>query len=121
MHHAVREDRLWFQNHPDAIVRFRSATPGEFMPLHAVDEQPPLFRPSVCRTSAPLRWVAVVDLMRLSGSTDLDPAEPTLRLRLRVPAIHSAERQRKAEEELLDAIAAELLESLECDQDVTAA
>ena len=72
MHHAVREDRLWFQNNPDAIVRFRSAAPGEFMPLQAVGEQPPLFRPSLCRASAPLRWVAVVDLMRLAGSTDLD-------------------------------------------------
>ena len=65
MHHAVREDRLWFQNNPDAIVRFRSAAPGEFTPLQAVGEQPPLFRPSLCRASAPLRWVAVVDLMRL--------------------------------------------------------
>ena len=121
MHHAVREDRLWFQNNLDAIVRFRSAVPGEFMPLQAVGEQPPLFRPSVCRASAPLRWVAVVDLMRLAGSTDLDPAELTLRLRLRVPAIHGAQRRRKAEEEILDAIAAELLESLECEQAAMAA
>ena len=121
MHHAVRDDRLWFQNNPDAIVRFRSAAPGEFTPLQAVGEQPPLFRPSLCRASAPLRWVAVVDLMRLAGSTDLDRAEPTLRLRVRVPAIHSAQRQRKAGEELLDAIAAELLESLDCCQAAVAA
>ena len=64
MHHAVREDRLWFQNNPVALVRFRTASPGEFTPLYAMGEQPPCFRPSVCRPSAPLRWVAVVDLMR---------------------------------------------------------
>ena len=76
MHHAVREDRLWFQNNPEAIVRFRSAAPGEFMPLEAVGEKPPLFRPSVCHALAPLRWVAVVDLIRLAGSTSPQIMEP---------------------------------------------
>ena len=33
MHHAVREDRLWFQSNPVALVRFRTASPGEFTPL----------------------------------------------------------------------------------------
>ena len=121
MHHAVREDRLWFQNNPEAIVRFRSAAPGEFMPLEAVGEKPPLFRPSVCHALAPLRWVAVVDLIRLAGSTGPQIMEPTIRLRLRVPALHSAQRRQKAEEELLDSIAAELLETLECDQAAIAA
>lgn len=82
------------------------------MPLHAMGEHPPLFRPSVCRTNAPLRWVAVVDLMRLAGSTDSDRAEPAARLRLRIPAIRSAQRQQKAQQELLEAVAAELLGQL---------
>jgi len=113
MHHAVREDRLWFQNNPLAKVRFRTAVPGEFMPLHAMGEHPPFFRPSVCRANAPLRWVAVVDLMRLAGSTDSDRAEPAARLRLRVPAIRSAQRQQKAQQELLEAVAGELLGQLQ--------
>ena len=116
MHHAVREDRLWFQKNPVALVRFRTASPGEFTPLYAMGEQPPFFRPSVCRHTAPLRWVAVIDLMRLAGSPLAIPNEPTAGLRLRIPAIRSFRRQEKAKAELLDAVAAELLDTLEPDQ-----
>ena len=116
MHNAVHEDRLWFQNNPVALVRFRTASPGEFTPLYAMGEQPPFFRPSVCRPSAPLRWVAVIDLMRLAGSPLADPNEPTARLRLRIPAIRSFKGQEKAKAELLDAVAAELLDELESEQ-----
>ena len=38
MHHAVRDDRLWFQTNPVAIVRFRTASPGEFTPLFSMGE-----------------------------------------------------------------------------------
>ena len=120
MHSAVLEDRLWFQSHPVALVRFRIASPGEFTPLYAIGEQPPFFRPSVSRASAPLRWVAVVDLMRLAGSPLADPEDPSARLRLRIPAIRSFRRQEKAKKELLDAVAAELLYQLESDQRIVA-
>ena len=76
-------------------------------------EQPPSFRPSICNSTAPLRWVAVVDVMRLAGSQFADPDEPTVRLRVRIPAIRSFRRQEKAKAELLDAIAADLLDKLE--------
>ena len=56
---AAREDRLWFQSNPAAIIRFRSASDGEFTPLEATGVTPPSFRPSFCRANAPLRWVAV--------------------------------------------------------------
>ena len=121
MHQAVREDRLWFQNNPVALVRFRTASPGEFTPLYETGQQPPFFRPSVCRPNAPLRWVAVVDLMRLAGSPLADPNEPTARLRLRIPAIRSFKGQEKAKAELLDAVAAELLDKLESEQSAIAA
>ena len=121
MHHAVREDRLWFQNNPVALVRFRTASPGEFSPLYEMGEQPPFFRPSVCRPSAPLRWVAVVDLMRLVVSPLTDPNEPRVRLRLRIPAIRSFKRQEKAKAELLDAIAAEILDNVASEQSAIAA
>ena len=121
MHHAVREDRLWFQSNPVALVRFRTASPGEFTPLMAMGEQPPCFRPSVCRPNAPLRWVAVVDLMRLAGAPLTGREEPTVRLRLRIPAIRTVKGQEKARAELLDAIAAELLDNLEFDQTAIAA
>ena len=121
MHHAVRDDRLWFQTNPAAIVRLRNASPGEFTPLVSMGEKPPFFRPSVCRPGAPLRWVAVVDLIRLAGSSGADPEEPTARLRLRIPAIRSFKGQEKAKAELLDAVAAELLEHMESEQTAIAA
>ena len=118
---AIRQDRCWFQTNPSAIVRFRSASEGEFTPLQAIGAVPPSFRPSFCRVNAPLSWVAVVDLMRLAGSPSTQPDEPTVRLRLQIPAIRSAKRQQKAKAELLDAIAAELLEGLESEQNPIAA
>ena len=121
MHHAVREDRLWFHNNPVALVRFRTAAPGEFTPLYTMGELPPSFRPSICKPTAPLRWVAVVDLMRLAGSPLGNPEEATVRLRLRIPAIRSFRRQEKAKAELLDAVAAELLDNIGAEQSAIAA
>ena len=121
MHQAVSDDRLWFQGNPVAIVRFRNAFPGEFTPLVSIGETPPFFRPSVCRPGAPLRWVAVVDLMRLAGSSLANPEKSSVRLRLQIPAIRSSRGQEKAKAELLNAVSAELLEYLEADQAVIAA
>ena len=84
-------------------------------------EQPPSFRPSICKPTAPLRWVAVVDLMRLAGSPLADPEEATVRLRLRIPAIRSSRRQDQAKAELLDAVAAELLDTIASEQTAIAA
>ena len=46
-----------------------------------------------------------------TGEVDLD--EATARLRVRIPALRSIDRKRRAEEELTQAIAAELLAGLE--------
>ena len=67
MHPAVRDDRIWFQKNPAAIVRFRRAIAGEFQALIDQGAEAPVFRPSFCRSEAPTRWVAVVDLMRWSS------------------------------------------------------
>ena len=121
MHHALSDDRLWFQGNPVAIVRIRNAFPGEFNPLVSMGEKPPFFRPSFCRPGAPLRWVAVVDLMRLAGSSLAKCEMASARLRLQIPAIRNSREQEKAKAELLNAVSAELLEYLEADQTVTAA
>ena len=121
MHQAVRDDRRWFQSNPVALIRFRTASPGEFAPLYEIGAQPPCFRPSVCRPSAPLRWVAVVDLMRLAGTQMAAPEEPTVRLRVRIPAIRNFKRQEKAKAELLDVVAGELVNNLESEQTLIAA
>ena len=121
MHPAVRDDRIWFENNPTAVVRFRRAVAGEFQAVANHGGDVPVFRPAFCRPDAPTRWVAVVDLMRLVDTGDLEPDEPTARLRLRVPAMRSVERRRRAQRELMQAIAAELLASLEADTSTVAA
>ena len=109
MHHAVRDDRLWFHRHPAAVVRFRASAQGEFDPLTQHGETPPAFRPIGSRAEAPLNWVAVVDLMQLLGSNSERSNDPGVRLRLQTPAIPLAAHQRAAKQELMEAVAAELL------------
>ena len=115
MHPAVRDDRIWFHNNPSAVVRFRKGVEGEFQAIADHGEEAPIFRPSFCRSMAPINWVAVVDLMRLVDAGGVEPDEPTARLRLRIPALRSIDRRRRAEQELKRAIAAELLANLEAD------
>ena len=121
MHPAVRDDRIWFQNNPAEVVRFRRAVSGEFQAVANQGGEVPIFRPAFCRPEAPTGWVAVVDLMRLVDTGDLEPDEPTARLRLRIPALRSVDRRRRAERELTQAIAMELLASLEEDTGTKAA
>ena len=109
MHSAVRDDRLWFHRHPAAVVRFRASAQGEFDPLSQHGETPPAFRPSGSRAGAPLNWVAVVDLMQLLGTSSEWPNDPGVRLRLQTPAIPLAAHQQAAKQELMEAVAAELL------------
>lgn len=113
MHPAVRDDRIWFQNNPAAVVRFRRAVSGEFQAVANHGGEVPVFRPAFCRPEAPTRWVAVVDLMRLIDAGEVAPNVPTARLRLKIPALRSIDRKRRAERELKQAIAAELLANLE--------
>ena len=109
MHHAVQDDRLWFHRHPTEVVRFRESAKGEFAPLTQHGETPPAFRPSCSRTGAPLQWVAVVDLMQLLGTSTSVPIVPGVRLRLQNPAIPLADHRLAAKQELMKAVAAELL------------
>ena len=110
MHHAIWNDRLWFQRHPKAIVRFRPYAPGEFAPLERERKDPPFFRPSFSNTKSVLSWVAVVDLMHLLGAnTTSDPSSSCARVRLRTPALPNIHDRQKAEKELIEAVATELL------------
>ena len=121
MHPAVRDDRIWFQNNPAEVVRFRRAVSGEFQAVANHGGEVPVFRPAFCRPEAPARWIAVVDLMRLIEAEEVAPNEATARLRLRIPALRSIDLKRRAEKELKEAIAAELLANLETDTDTIAA
>ena len=121
MHKAIQSDRLWFEQNPTALVRFRSQEPDEFAHLIAAGQQPPVFRPSICRKHARLSWVAVVNLMRLADASHADPTEPTVRIRVCIPAIRTTKRQQLVEDELLEAVAAELLQAIHADQTPMAA
>ena len=121
MHPAIRDDRIWFQNNRGAIVRFRKSFAEEFQAVANHGGDVPVFRPSFCRPDSPTPWVAVVDLVRLIETREMEPDEPTARLRLMVPALRSNYRKRLAEQELKQAIAAELLANLEVDAGTLAA
>ena len=79
MHPAVRDDRIWFQSNPSAVVRFRRAVAGEFQLVTDHGGDAPIFHPSFCRSEAPTHWVAVVDLIRLVDTENWKPDEPTAR------------------------------------------
>jgi len=113
MHKAVQGDRIWFQQNPQAIVRFRAADQCEFAELIAIGEKPPIFRPSLSRASSRLNWVAVVNLIRLADVESLNISESTLRLRVCIPAIRTAKLQKIAENELLYAIETEFFDEFE--------
>ena len=121
MHPAVHDDRIWFRNNPSAVVRFRKIISGEFQALEDHGSKAPVFLPSFCRAETPTRWVAVLDLMRLIEPEAVEPNEPTVRLRLKVPALRSIHRRRRAEQELKKAVASELLADLETNTDAIAA
>lgn len=108
MHHAIKDDRLWFQNHPSTIIHFRKLAQGEFAPLLQHGEEPPSFRPSFSKRNAPLSWVAVVNLMSLLGASS-ESETPSARLRIRIPAIRSKGHRVTAKNELVSAITSELL------------
>ena len=120
MHSAIRDDRIWFQNNRAAIVRFRKSFAEEFQAVANHGGDVPVFRPRFVDPTLP-PWVAVVDLMRLIETREMAPDEPTARLRLKVPALRSNDRKRRAEHELKQAIAAELLANLEGDAGTVAA
>lgn len=108
MHHAIKDDRLWFQKHPSTIIHFRKLAQGEFAPLLQHGEETPSFRPSFSKRNAPLSWVAVVNLMSLLGAS-AESETHSARLRIRIPAIRSKRHRITAKNELISAITSELL------------
>lgn len=108
MKRAIQGDRLWFELHPWATVRFRRERKGEFLSLEESGETIPKFTPSGFKPDAPLHWVAVVDLMRLLKEHP-SPRGERLRTRVRTVALRSKKHQDLAARELTKAIAHELL------------
>ena len=111
MHPAVRDDRIWFQNNPTKVVRFRRAVSGEFQAISNQGIEVPCFRPVFCSPQAPTHWVAVVDLMRLLKDGEVNKMNQKLAYASGSP-LCAASIVNAAERELKQAIAAELLANL---------
>lgn len=79
-------DRSWFARHPVALVRFRPERPGDFGLLRLQGQEPPAYVPDGLDPTAPLSWVAVVEVLRAIG---LPPSVGTLRCRIRTVPIRS--------------------------------
>ncbi len=106
---AIVDDRNWFNQHPKEIVRFRPAKTQEFEQFERLAELPPTFIPSGYSETAPRDWVAVVEMMRMTGAGH-GPLERSLRLRVCTVALRSKINQAKAAAELIERISHELLE-----------
>jgi len=109
---AVIDDRLWFQRHPKALIRFRPIRRAEFAPLERLGQVPPSFVPEALRGKSKLTWVAVVDLTRSLREADEDPAL-SLRVRLLTVPLRTKAMQRAWAPAYLKAVLSDLLQQLE--------
>ena len=109
---AVKSDRIWFRNHPNALIRFRRARRGEFAHLERNGQAPPFFVPSALRGKAPLTWVAVVDLTRILRGEREDP-NLSLRVRFLTVPLRSRSLQRAWAPLYLKAVLSDLLCQME--------
>jgi hypothetical protein len=109
---ALTDDRLWFQRHPKALIRFRPIRPAEFSPLERLGEAPPSFVPEALQGRSSLTWVAVVDLTRSLREEDDDP-DLSLRVRLLTVPLRSKALQRVWAPVYLKAVVSDLLHQVE--------
>ena len=107
----IVNDRLWFKQNINNIVRFRPEFDQEFAPLLRHGSFPPQFISSHMKNNLPFDWVVVVDVQRMLGTEASANQAETAQLRLRIQTIATPQLkdQRLAEKELTRAIAAELL------------
>lgn len=105
---ALAGDRIWFERNPRSMVRLRREQAGEFDSLLRDGKQPPRFMPRGFHPESRLTWVAVVHLSRLvEGHRTAE--EASIRLRIQTIAARSKKNQSKVKEELIEAVAAEIL------------
>ncbi len=109
---AVASDRLWFQRHPKALVRFRPIRRGEFAQLQHCGDAPPSYVPAPLRGKNALTWVAVVDLTRCLREESEDPTL-ALRVRLLTVPLRSKAMQRAWAPVYLRAVLSDLLHQME--------
>ena len=103
-------DRLWFDKHPSAVVRFRRQHTDEFATLIDHCQEVPVFLPSFSSgEKISLTWVAVVDVFQLLQDVNARKDGTRLRLRMRTIPLRRADQRALAKKELISAVAEELL------------
>jgi len=104
------KDRAWFAHHSSEMVRFRPVQRGELEHLKSNGISAPEFRPAWCKSSSPLEHVAVIDLTRLLQSKQPSHrSQETLRIRVLTIKARSNQIRTKLQNELIEAVCAELL------------
>lgn len=104
------DDRSWFLRHPKSVIRFRPMRTNEFEFLKSHGSSPPVFKPSWCKADVALEHVAVIDLTRLLQSeAPTACSDETLRIRVVTLKARSRPAMARLENELIEAICAELL------------
>ena len=107
---ALLSDREWFERHPQAVVRFRRQHRQEFSALSRQGHTSPVFKPCFSKESREAAtWVAVVDLLQLLQEPGSSGDPSRLRLRIRTIPLRSAQQRHQARQELIHAVASELL------------
>lgn len=109
---SLDSDRAWFARHPNALVRFRPERPGDFGLLRLQGEEPPAYVPEELDATAPLGWVAVVDVLKAIG---LPSDEGGLRCRMRTVPIRSRRLQAEMAEVFAIAVCQDVLAQLKAE------
>ena len=118
---ALLSDRNWFERHPQAVVRFRRQHLHEFSALSHQGHTPPIFKPGFStEPEEAATWVAVVDLFQLLQKPGSSRAPSRLRLRVRTFPLRSAQQRQQARQELIQAVASELLNQEQAHEELPA-
>ncbi len=121
LRHALRvnsSDKQWFDRYPTRLVRFRPVRRADFELFTLQGQEPPAFIPDGLDPTAPLSWVAVVDVLRATGL----PAAShhgTIRTRIRTVPIRSRALQASMAEVFAIAVCRDLLQQIQAEPGAT--
>ena len=108
----LRSDTQWFKRHPQALVRFRPERRADFELFTLQGGDPPAFIPNGLDPTAPLTWVAVVDVLQALGLSG-EVGVGCLRSRIRTVPIRSQRLRVRMAEEFAIAVCRDLLNQIQ--------
>lgn len=108
-------DSQWFDRYPRRLVRFRPERRADFELLTLQGQEPPAFIPEGLDPTSPLTWVAVVDVLRVTGLPSVSH-HGAIRARIRTVPIRSRALQASMAEVFAIAVCRDLLHQIQPDQ-----